>query len=65
MISSGTYNIEIEPNTRDHKGYFVQEAIYQLMEIDKAGWALICQDNATCHYVDPANLREIAALLSD
>jgi len=50
------YNFEVKPETRNHKGFFVQEASYKLMDIDHAGWALICMNSAVCHYVDPDNL---------
>jgi hypothetical protein len=33
------------------------------MGIDRHGWALICLDEAVCHYVDPDNL--LAAQLDD
>lgn len=49
-------NIEIKPETRNHKGFFIQEASYNLMDIDRAGWALICMNDAVCHYVDPDSL---------
>lgn len=58
MVTTNAYNIEVQPNTRDHKGCFVQDEIYQLVEITPSGWALICPDNAVCHYVDPASLHE-------
>lgn len=48
--------VEVKPDTRNHKGFFVQEASYKFMGIDESGWALICIDDATCHYVDPDNL---------
>ncbi len=48
--------IEVKPETRNHKGFFIQEASYKLMDIDRAGWALICLNDAVCHYVDPDNL---------
>ncbi|MBD2043166.1 hypothetical protein [Microcoleus sp. FACHB-672] len=50
-------NVEIKPETRNHKGFFIQEAAYKLMGIDDSGWALICIDDAVCHYVDPDNLQ--------
>lgn len=53
------YSVGVQSDTRNHKGYFVQDGAYQLIEIEASGWAFICQDNATCHYVDPANLREM------
>ncbi|MBK4731054.1 hypothetical protein JJD41_14470 [Oxynema sp. CENA135] len=52
-------NVSIKPETRNHKGFFVQEAPYKLMGIDASGWALICFDNS-CHYVDPDNLENSA-----
>jgi hypothetical protein len=48
-------NVTVKPETRNHKGFFVQEASYQLMGIDRSGWALICVENS-CQYVDPDNL---------
>jgi hypothetical protein len=65
MITTDAYTIGIEPNTRSHKGFFVRDTAYKLIEIDQAGWALICQDNTTCHYVDPACLRETADSSND
>lgn len=50
-------NIEVKPETRNHKGFFVQETAYKLVGIDTSGWALICVDEATCHYVDPDDLQ--------
>ncbi|NET37877.1 MAG: hypothetical protein F6K19_38715 [Cyanothece sp. SIO1E1] len=58
----GIDNVEVKPDTRNHKGFFVQETSYKLMGIDDSGWALICIDDATCHYVDPDNL-EIPAMV--
>jgi hypothetical protein len=49
-------NVGIKPETRNHKGFFIQEGSYKLMGIDQSGWALICLDDAVCHYVDPDNL---------
>ncbi|MEM8809256.1 MAG: hypothetical protein AAGF01_24815 [Cyanobacteria bacterium P01_G01_bin.38] len=49
--------VEVKPETRNHKGFFVQEGPYELVDIDKSGWALICIDEAVCHYVDPDNLK--------
>ncbi|MBE9183050.1 hypothetical protein IQ268_31435 [Oculatella sp. LEGE 06141] len=58
MFSNDDYNFEVLPGTRNHKGYFVQEMAYKLIAIDQAGWALVCLDDVTCHYVDPDSLRE-------
>jgi len=51
-----TSNIEVKPDTRNHKGFFVLEGSYELVDIKPNGWALICANEATCHYVDPDNL---------
>lgn len=48
--------VGIKPETRNHKGFFVQQTDYTFVEIDKSGWALICVDDAVCHYVDPDNI---------
>lgn len=49
--------VTVKPETRNHKGFFIQEeSSYKLMQIDESGWALICVDDAVCHYVDPDNL---------
>lgn len=61
MITRETYNLEVDYGTRNHKGSFVQDASYRLIKIDEAGWALICLDNTTCHYVDPDSLKEVTA----
>ena len=58
MLNKAVRSVEIQPNTRDHKGCFVQDEVYQLVEITQSGWALICPDNAVCHYVDPENIHE-------
>jgi hypothetical protein len=55
--------VEVKPETRNHKGFFVQDGPYELMGIEKSGWALICIDDAVCHYVDPDNL--LAAQMED
>lgn len=52
-------DVSVKPETRNHKGFFVAPASYKLMGIDQAGWALICIDDATCHYVDPDNLQKL------
>ena len=48
--------VEVKPETRNHKGFFVQDTDYDLVDIEQSGWALICIDEAVCHYVDPDNL---------
>lgn len=53
-------NVTVKPETRNHKGFFVQPADYKLMNIEDSGWALICIDDAVCHYVDPDNLENNA-----
>lgn len=49
-------NVKVKPETRNHKGFFVVEGPYKLVDIQPTGWALICSDEANCHYVDPDNL---------
>jgi hypothetical protein len=58
-MDSDLYNIEVLSGTRNHKGSFVQDGAYKLIAIDQAGWALICMDEMSCHYVDPDDLHEI------
>lgn len=65
MINTDVYNLEVKSGTRNHKGYCIQNMIYRLVSIDQAGWALICQDNTTCHYVDPDCLQETSGVLSN
>lgn len=60
MITKDSYNLEVEAGTRNHRGCFVRDTAYMLIEIDRSGWAFICQDSTTCHYVDPDSLREVA-----
>ncbi len=51
-------HVAVKPGTRNHKGYFVKQASgYHLVDIDQAGWALICTSATACDYVDPANLQ--------
>jgi hypothetical protein len=59
ITPTDTYTLAIAPNTRNHKGDFVRRTRYRFVEINTAGWALICQDRATCHWVDPDALREV------
>lgn len=51
-------DVQVKPETRNHRGFFIQEGDYKFMGIDQSGWALICLDEATCHYVDPDNLQQ-------
>jgi hypothetical protein len=55
-------HVEVKQDTRNHKGFFVDQGQYRFMGVDQSGWALICVDDATCHYVDPDNLEEIEEL---
>ncbi|MBD1914002.1 MULTISPECIES: hypothetical protein [unclassified Leptolyngbya] len=61
MLNSDDYMFQVTPGTRNHKGCFVQDTTYKLMSINQAGWALICMDEMSCHYVDPANICELTA----
>ncbi|PSB23701.1 hypothetical protein [Stenomitos frigidus] len=65
MIFDDFNNIEVKPDTRNHRGCFVQETSYKLVNIDRAGWAFICMNDAVCYYVDPDNLQQAAAIEID
>jgi hypothetical protein len=65
MIFEDFNNIEVKPDTRNHRGCFVQETAYKLVNIDRAGWAFICMNDAVCHYVDPDNLQQPKAVELD
>ena len=54
------YTTEVKIGTRNHRGAFVQEVSYRLVEISPSGWARICVNDAICHYVDPDNLHKHA-----
>jgi hypothetical protein len=56
-------NVDVKPETRNHKGFFIEQGLYKFMGIDQSGWALICVDDATCHYVDPDNLEEVVEFI--
>ena len=58
-------DVNVKPETRNHKGFFIEEGDYKLMNIDESGWALICLDDAVCHYVDPDNLKETQELIEE
>ncbi|MBW4488913.1 MAG: hypothetical protein KME12_14090 [Trichocoleus desertorum ATA4-8-CV12] len=58
-------NVAVKPETRNHKGFFVQETSYKLVGIDQSGWALICIDDAVCHYVDPDDLSMPGEAMND
>ncbi|WP_088893559.1 hypothetical protein [Leptolyngbya ohadii] len=59
----GQNSVDVKPETRNHKGFFVQQGSYKFVGIDQSGWALICVDDASCHYVDPDNLKKIPELV--
>ena len=58
-------NVAVKPETRNHKWFFVQETSYKLVGIDQSGWALICIDDAVCHYVDPDDLSMPSEAMND
>ncbi|MBD2123140.1 hypothetical protein [Trichocoleus sp. FACHB-262] len=58
-------NVAVKPETRNHKGFFVQETSYRLVGMDQSGWALICIDDAVCHYVDPDDLSMPGEAMND
>jgi hypothetical protein len=59
----GQNSVDVKPETRNHKGFFVQQGSYKFVGIDQSGWALICIDEASCHYVDPDNLKKVPELV--
>jgi hypothetical protein len=59
MTTNRGYTFGVSVGTRNHKGAFVQHTVYKLVGVEQSGWALICQDESTCHYVDPDCLREM------
>ena len=61
MTSTETFNLRVEAGTRNHKGSFIKDTSYYFVGIEQAGWALICQDSATCHYVDPDCLLDFSS----
>ncbi|MCA1904148.1 MAG: hypothetical protein CV045_02495 [Cyanobacteria bacterium M5B4] len=56
-MSAENRDVRVKPETRNHKGFFVLEGTYSLVDIDQNGWALICLDEHVCHYVDPDDLQ--------
>ncbi len=58
-LNNNHATVGIQVGTRNHKGAFIRHAVYKLIEVNQSGWALICQDKASCHYVDPDSLREV------
>ncbi|NEP40322.1 MULTISPECIES: hypothetical protein [Okeania] len=64
-INNNNKEVSLKPETRNHKGFFIQQGDYKLMSIDESGWALICLDDAVCHYVDPDNLEQIKELVKE
>ncbi len=57
-LNDGNYRFSVVPGTRDHRGFFVQDTTYELVDVSDTGWARICLDSAACYYVDPANVRD-------
>lgn len=55
--------VDVKPDTRNHKGFFIEQGSYKFMGVDQSGWALICVDDVTCHYVDPDNLENVEELV--
>jgi len=52
---SNDTQVYVKAETRNHKGFFVQQGAYKLKNIEDSGWALICLDSV-CYYVDPDSL---------
>ncbi|NES64249.1 MAG: hypothetical protein F6K24_02745 [Okeania sp. SIO2D1] len=64
-INNNNKEVSLKPETRNHKGFFIEQGEYKLMSIDESGWALICLDDAVCHYVDPDNLEQHQELIKE
>ena len=64
---SNDSQVHVKPETRNHKGFFVQQGEYKLRSIDESGWALICLDDVVCYYVDPDSLEssEFAEIIQE
>jgi hypothetical protein len=58
MMPMKDRDVRVKPETRNHKGFFVLEETYRLVDINQNGWALICLDDHVCHYVDPDDLQK-------
>ncbi|PZO45788.1 MAG: hypothetical protein DCF21_03945 [Leptolyngbya sp.] len=56
-LNDGNYRFSVLPGTRDHRGFFVQDTTYELVDVSDGGWARICLDSAACYYVDPENIK--------
>ncbi|MBF2035560.1 MAG: hypothetical protein IGR92_08765 [Leptolyngbyaceae cyanobacterium T60_A2020_046] len=56
------FNFVVSPGTRDHRGFFVQDGLYDLVRVETSGWAFICLDSHTCYYVDPENVYQVCEL---
>jgi hypothetical protein len=57
------HRVAVKQETRNHKGFFIEKGSYKFMGLDQSGWALICVDDVSCHYVDPDNLEQLEELL--
>jgi len=54
--------VAVQPETRNHQGYFLPEETFFLVEETSSGWARICShahdDGYTsCHLVNPDDLQ--------
>lgn len=54
--------VQIQPDTRNHQGYFLPEDTFYLVGQTPSGWAHICSDVQSdgytrCHLVNPDDLR--------
>ncbi len=56
------HRVEVQPETRNHQGFFITEEAFFLVEHTASGWARICCDvhqdgYSRCHLVNPDDLK--------
>ncbi|WP_218082915.1 hypothetical protein [Anthocerotibacter panamensis] len=56
--------VQVQPDTRNHQGFFIAEEEFFLVEETPSGWARICSDAFSdgymrCHLVNPDDLRHL------
>jgi hypothetical protein len=61
MFNQVENEVELKPGTRNHKGFFMKEGSYKLVDVDQLGWALICNSHSLCYYVDPDDIETLTA----
>jgi hypothetical protein len=54
--------VQVQPDTRNHQGFFIPDDTFYLVEETPSGWAKICSTvfgdgYASCHLVNPEDLK--------